>query len=88
MIFLVQVIPILPGGMTILGLFFVGNGDVFSNSTSLAILKKLLSSINKFIEDNEFYFIDRNLNHKIVLFGSDEVRFVCSNLDPFSTNNY
>lgn len=57
----------LPGGMTILGLFFVTKGDVFGNSSSVNTLKSILLAVNKFITQNEYYFVDSFSNQKLVL---------------------
>lgn len=57
----------LPGGMTILGLFFVGDGDVFSNSASKTTLKNIFTVINDFIKENNFYFVDSFSSQKLIL---------------------
>lgn len=66
----------LPGGMTILGLFFVGDINLFSNSTAMTCLKNILSAVDNFAKENEFYFIDRTTTPKIVLNYIDEAKYV------------
>ena len=57
----------LPGGMNILGLFFVGDVNLFSNVTAVACLKKILGAVDKFIQENEYYFVKMKTTPKIVL---------------------
>lgn len=57
----------LPGGMSVLGLFFVSKSDVFGNSTSVNTLKNILLAVNKFITQNEYYFVDSFSTQKLVL---------------------
>lgn len=57
----------LPGGMTILGLFFVGDVNLFSNTAAVTCLKKILGAVDKFIQENEYYFVELKMTPKIVL---------------------
>lgn len=57
----------LPGGMTILGLFFVSKSDVFGNSASVNTLKNILLAVNKFITQNEYYFVDSSSTQKLII---------------------
>ncbi|XP_065201574.1 protein odr-4 homolog [Planococcus citri] len=78
-----NVIQMLPGGMTILGLFFVGDVNLFSNSTAVACLKKILGAVDKFVQENEYYFIELKLTPKLVLNCIEDTNFICK---QFSTS--
>lgn len=65
----------LPGGMTVLGLFFVGDIKLFSNSLALNCLKNIISAVDKFTQENEFYFLEPTVTPKIVLNYIDDAKY-------------
>ncbi|KAK7588240.1 hypothetical protein V9T40_005485 [Parthenolecanium corni] len=72
-----NVIQMLPGGMSVLGLFFVSKSDVFGNSTSVNTLKNILLAVNKFITQNEYYFVDSFSTQKLVLHYTNDSELIC-----------
>lgn len=77
-----QVTRMLPGGMWVLGVFVVGPGDVFAETTSLAKLNSILININKHLNNNRFFCGNSGNTEKLLLHVStDTQRHVCKSSD-------
>lgn len=77
-----QVTRMLPGGMWVLGVFVVGPGDVFAETTSLAKLNSILTNINKNLNINKFFCGDTTSKEKLLLhLSTDTQRHVCKSFD-------
>lgn len=57
----------LPGGMWVLGVFIVGPGEVFAETTSLAKLNSILININKHLNNNRFFCGNTTSTEKLLL---------------------
>lgn len=77
-----QVTRMLPGGMWVLGMFIVGPGDVFAETTSLAKLNSVLININKHLNNNRYFCGNSPSSEKLLLhLSTDTQRHVCKSFD-------
>lgn len=77
-----QVTRMLPGGMWVLGVFVVGPGDIFAETTSLAKLNSILINITKHLNNNRFFCGNTTNTNKLLLhLSTDTQRHVCKSFD-------
>ncbi|GLH09052.1 Protein odr-4 homolog [Gryllus bimaculatus] len=78
-----HVTRMLPGGMFVLGIFVVGPGDIFADSSSVSKLRSVLLRIKKVLLSNKFLHGDSPCAEKLVLhLCSTTQRYVCKMLNP------